>query len=383
MKKTVIAIVLATFGGVFGALQLDHALQRREAQGSYSVSGDASNLFKAEFDVPGVAPAPFDFRQAAKRASQSVVSVDRYEDRPTDFFGQNVVRSQTGTGSGVILSQDGIIVTNNHVVEGAKGLKVRFADSRTFDANLLGRDPRSDLAVLKIPTTGLTPIEVGTSKDLDVGEWVIAVGNPLGFDNTVSVGVVSSTKRSLPLGDQGLVDGIQTDAAINPGNSGGALCDSSGRLIGINSAIASSTGMSIGIGFAIPVDRMKAVVGDIVKLGYARYAGLGISHRPDFDGALADPDFRAQVAQQAGSATDVPRKGVLVMDVAAGGAAARAGLHKYDIIVALDDKPIQGSFDLNKALVPKKPGESVSVKFWSRGAIQTKTLVLQEVESRD
>jgi S1-C subfamily serine protease len=219
-------------------------------------------------------------------------------------------------------------------------------------------------------------MEIGSSKDVEVGQWVLAIGNPLGFDNTVSVGVVSSLKRNLPVGGQGLVDAIQTDAAINQGNSGGALCNSQGQLIGINSAIASSNGGNIGIGFAIPVDRVKSVVSDIVKFGYAKYGGIGVTYRPEFEGQLSYPQFRAGLAEQVG-AQDVPNHGIVVMDST--GAAAQAGLKKFDVILAVDDQLIEGTFDLNKVLIPKKPGDTVSVKYWSKGKTYTKNIVLQEV----
>ena len=215
---------------------------------------------------PEVAGAPFDFSAAAKKASPSVVSVDQYRDVPRGLFSDEVTTRKTGTGSGVIISDSGYIVTNNHVVSGAKQVRVRLDDGRAYDAKVLGTDSRSDLAVIKVDAKNLHAIEIGSSKDVQVGQWVLAVGNPLGFDDTVSVGVVSSLRRNLAVGDQGMVDAIQTDAAINAGNSGGALCNSQGQLIGINAAIASTNGGSIGIGFAIPVDRVKTVVDDIVKL---------------------------------------------------------------------------------------------------------------------
>ena len=182
---------------------------------------------------------------------------------------------ETGQGSGVILSKNGIIVTNNHVVEVpndpehaiVEQVKVRLQDKRVFTAKVVGRDRRADLAVLKIEATDLQPIEVGDSSKLEIGQWVVAVGNPLGFDNTVSVGVVSSLGRSLGLENSFLLDGIQTDAAINPGNSGGALTDAAGQLVGINAAIASGNGGSVDIGFAIPVNTVRRVVDQILKFG--------------------------------------------------------------------------------------------------------------------
>jgi serine protease Do len=251
---------------------------------------------------------------------------------------------------------------------------------------VLGRDPRSDLAVLKINATGLRPVEIGDSNSLEVGQWVLAVGNPLGFDNTVSVGVVSSLKRSLPIGGGVLLDAVQTDAAINPGNSGGALTDAQGRLVGINSAIASSTGQSVGIGFAIPVNRVKEVVADIVKLGYARYAGLGIRYNPNWDSKfLSDPQVRAELAEITG-AENVPSKGIIVKSpyrgdasVEPGGPADKAGIKEWDVIVEIGGEPVTDVITLNKVLTPHKPGETVDVKFWSRGKTKTSRVTLQEL----
>lgn len=378
MKKTVYAfIAIACFGGVFGALQADKWLTKRQ--------DSAPVLYKQEVAVQpvqytGSVASPPDFRTAAKKVMPSVVAIDRFE-RVADMFGQDRGVQETGSGSGVILSANGTIVTNNHVVADQRTgrpvdkVKVRLNDKRTFDAKVLGTDPRSDLAVIKIEAPNLTPIDLGDSSQLEIGQWVLAIGNPLGFDNTVSAGVVSSLKRDLPVGMSGLVNAIQTDAAINPGNSGGALTDANGRLIGVNSAIASNTGQSVGIGFAIPIDRVKQVVNDIVKLGYARYAGLGVSYAPAQ--ALMYPRNRRMIAEQTG-AENIPTQGIVIQE--ATGAAASAGLKALDIIVEIDNTPIEGSFTLNKILTPKKPGDKVQVKYWSAGKVKTTSLTLQEIK---
>ena len=361
--STLIFAGVAVFAGVLGALQVDHMFADRANRSPVQYLDSSTRGTAVE--LPAAAPsAPFDFRLAAKKVNPSVVSVDQYRKGRAGWFDDRIVESEAGTGSGVILSTSGIIVTNNHVVDQASRVTVRLADHKSYNAKVLGTDPRSDLAVLKIDAPNLQPIEVGQSKDVEVGQWVLAVGNPLGFDNTVSVGVVSSLKRNLPVGQSGIVDALQTDAAINPGNSGGALCDANGRLIGINSAIASGTGQSVGIGFAIPVDRVKTIVDQIVSVGHARYAGLGIRYNSRLDGALADPNL--------------PANGIIV--VGTGGAAQRAGIQKYDVILAIDGEKIDGTFDLNRLLVPKKPGDVVSVKYWSKGNVKTTQVTLQEIE---
>ncbi|MEI8280825.1 MAG: trypsin-like peptidase domain-containing protein, partial [Armatimonadota bacterium] len=226
MKKTGFVLTLAAcFVGVFGALQADKWLSAHNKPDDIFAQSTPSSYGKVRPINSDPLPAPaFDFRDAAKKAMPSVVSVDRY-DKMRGFMESQATERETGTGSGVIVSADGIIVTNNHVVasrqtrngEVKPRVQVRLYDGRKIEAEILGTDPRSDIAVLKINAPNLKPIELGSSSTLEVGEWVMAVGNPLGFDNTVSVGVVSSTKRNLPVGEQGLVEGIQTDAAINPG----------------------------------------------------------------------------------------------------------------------------------------------------------------------
>lgn len=377
-SKAILLLAVAIFAGVFGALQADHYLRtRHDSRGDQTIALIPPPVIQTSLDQG--TSGMLDFRAAAKKVVPSVVSVDRYE-RTYDLFGQESDIQETGTGSGVIVSKDGVIVTNNHVVADENGdvvpeVKVRLNDKRSFRAKVIGNDPRSDIAVLKIDAHDLTPIELGTSSNVEIGQWVMAVGNPLGFDDTVSVGVVSSLKRNLPVGASGIVDAIQTDAAINPGNSGGALTDQTGRLIGINAAIASRTGGSVGIGFAIPIDRVRAVANDIIKYGHARYGSLGISYRRDWEGILGDEDIRQQVAQRTGG-DNVPDSGILIAGVA--GPAARAGMKPLDILLSIDGIPTGTSFDLNRALIPKKPGDKVTIKWWSQGKIKSATVALQE-----
>lgn len=387
MKKAAFALtVSACFIGVFGALQANKWLEKK-ASGDDVFSRVASPTARI---LPAFAPevpaAGFDFRAAAKKVMPSVVSVDRFDRRPSFFNQDGGSVSKTGTGSGVIVSTDGVIVTNNHVVEGQltragkmvyPKVQVRLFDGRKLSAKVLGSDPRSDIAVLKVEANNLQPAEIGSSNSLEVGEWVMAVGNPLGFDNTVSVGVVSSTKRDLPVGEQGLVEGIQTDAAINPGNSGGALTNSQGQLIGINSAIASGTGESVGIGFAIPIDRARKIVNDIVKFGEPRYAGLGVQYVGQLAGQLSNPYAREYVSQQIGR-SDFPETGLFIQ--AASGPAATAGIKANDFILAIDGKEIESTFDLNKAIVTKKAGDKVKVKIWSAGATKELSVTLADLK---
>jgi serine protease Do len=380
MRKNIVAIVLATFVGVFGALQLDHFVSQHADRIPFMNSKPSDGgLFDVAYHGPTLSPAPFDFAAAAKKVSPSVVSVDRFDQR-TDLMGDDLGSQKSGTGSGVIISDSGLIVTNNHVVAHANRVMVRMNDGRSFDAKVLGTDARADLALIQVPAKNLTPIEIGTSSDAQVGQWVMAVGNPLDLGDTVTVGVVSSLNRDLPVGSRGLIGAIQTDAAINPGNSGGALCNAQGQLIGINAAIESPTGENIGIGFAIPVDRVKSVVNDIEKFGYVKYAGLGISYNPQWDGVLASDDLRGQLAQLLGVAA-LPDHGVVV--TSSTGGAESAGIAKNDVIEAIDGTSVNNTLDLNKATIARKPGDKVKVTLWSHGSVSTKNVVLQELPRQD
>jgi serine protease Do len=385
MKKTGFFITLAAcFVGVLGALQADKWMNRQKTDDVFTEKSSNWGSIRPAKAEPLAAPA-FDFRQAAKRAMPSVVSVDRF-DKVRGFFEAQASERETGSGSGVIVSSDGIIVTNNHVIEPrttrrgeeiVPRIQVRLYDGRKVTAKLLGRDPRSDIAVLKVEANNLTPIELGASGSLEIGEWVMAVGNPLGFENTVSVGVVSSTKRDLPVGDQGLVEGIQTDAAINPGNSGGALCNAQGQLVGINTAIASGTGQSVGIGFAIPIDRAKKIVNDIVKFGTAKYPGLGVSYEASVVGRMDDPYVRADIAEVL-KREDFPNYGLIIREVA--GPSATAGLKPMDVLMEIDGRKIETPFDLNKSIITKKIGDTVNVKFWQAGKVVDAKVTLVELK---
>jgi serine protease Do len=378
MRKTGLALFVgvACFLGVVLALQVDRGLQRWTTR-QEPVIALPSNLevVPASFESQTIA-APSDFRTAARKVIPSVVSVDRYQ-RIRRMFDAESSTAETGSGSGVIISANGTIVTNNHVVAGADEVRVRLTDKRTFTAQVIGTDPRSDLAVIKIDAPNLVPIEVGDNNRLEVGEWVIAVGNPLGYDSTVSVGVVSSLNRSLGIRGSFLIDAIQTDAAINPGNSGGALVNARGQLVGINSAIASPSGGSVGIGFAIPVSLMRQVVDDILKHGRALYGNLGIMFDPRLDGALAMASMRQRFAQMTES-DNVPSHGVVVSNVQPGSPAERAGIRELSVILELDGRRVTDAVSLNQVLIRKRPGDRTTVRFWDRGSIKNATVNLVE-----
>ncbi|MCW5942669.1 MAG: trypsin-like peptidase domain-containing protein [Fimbriimonadaceae bacterium] len=363
-----VCIVALVAGGVVLGLRFDRQ------QSATALVGRLDRAFTVQSPKEPVG-GPVDFRAAAQRVIPSVVSIDKYEE-VYGFFRREPGVEQTATGSGVLISDDGYILTNNHVIENAAQVTVRLNDKRQFDAKVIGTDPYSDLGLLKISAPNLKPAEMGSSKGLEIGQWVIAVGSPLGYDNTLSVGVVSSLNRTLPSeGRSLLVNAIQTDAAINQGNSGGALADAQGRLVGINTAIASIGGGSIGIGFAIPIDRARRVVNDILKYGRARYGTLGVivDSRP---GLLQRERVRLQLEEMLGAKP--PAHGILVREVVRRSVAETAGLQPFDLILKVNGKPMDDPIELAKFQLDSAPGEKATVEVWHKGATRSLTLTLDD-----
>jgi len=278
-----------------------------------------------------------------------------------------------GSGSGFIWDEQGHVVTNFHVIEGGNAARVTLADQSTWDAELIGTAPEKDLAVLKIdaPADRLQPIPLGTANDLQVGQQVFAIGNPFGFDHTLTTGVISALGREIQSAARiPIRDVIQTDAAINPGNSGGPLLDSSGRLIGVNTAIFSPSGAYAGIGFAIPVDTVQWVVPDLIQHGRVIRPTLGVQ--------LASPQISRQLNIT----------GALILEIAPGGPADRAGLRPTmrnqrgalvlgDVIVAVDGERVRDAADLQLVLEQHEAGDTVRVTITRGGSEQDVRLVLQ------
>jgi serine protease Do len=266
-----------------------------------------------------------------------------------------------GQGSGFIVSADGVILTNAHVVRDAKEVTVKLTDRREFRAKVLGADPKTDVAVLKIDAHNLPVVTLGKTSELKVGEWVLAIGSPYGFENTVTAGVVSAKGRSLP--DDSAVPFIQTDVAVNPGNSGGPLFNTRGEVIGINSQIYSQTGGYQGLSFAIPIDVASKIKNQLVATGKVDHARLGVAVQ-EVNQTLAD-SFKL----------DKPA-GALVSSVERGGPAERAGLQPGDVILSLNDQPIVSSGDLPAAIGLAAPGEKVKLEIWRKGSRETLTAQL-------
>jgi serine protease Do len=316
--------------------------------------------------------------QAAARVAPAVVSVNvlRRERQlprtPWDFFfvPRGYERLVQGLGSGFIVSSDGLVITNQHVVQGAEQIVVTTRDGVDYEATLLGEDPLTDIAVLKIEGRALPTVPIGSSQDLMIGEWVIAIGNPYGYllgntEPTVTAGVVSAVGRNLlPTGDQpGVYVGmIQTDAAINPGNSGGPLANARGEVVGVNSSIFSNTGGSVGIGFAIPIERALRVAEELRRFGEVRRAWLGL----DVAGAEELRGWKRS-------------GGLRVVRVAQGGPAARSGIQPGDVLLRAGGKPLRTFLDWEAVKLDISPGDTLSLVVLRGDRERRVTLAVEEL----
>ncbi|MBC7587445.1 MAG: trypsin-like peptidase domain-containing protein, partial [Chitinophagaceae bacterium] len=269
---------------------------------------------------------------------------------------------QQASGSGVIISQDGYIVTNNHVINGADEINVTLTNKRSYKATVVGADASSDLAVLKIDGSNLPYLVYGNSDDVKLGQWVLAIGYPLNLDVTVSAGIVSAKARSININSRQsktpVESFIQTDAAVNPGNSGGALINTNGELVGINSAIASPTGYYTGYAYAIPVNIVKKAIGDMIKFGSVQRAFMGITYPIE---GLPEAQ-QAELDKNYGNAWKT-NEGIFVTGVADGGAAATAGIKETDIITKLNGVPVISGPELQDQLSRYKPGDKITISY--------------------
>ena len=341
---------------------------------------------------------PVDLTYAAEKALPSVVYIkntqnskvqtveysDPFEDFFSDPFGGFFGRGQgqgnggrrqrqvqtpkrVAAGSGVIISTDGYIVTNNHVVDGADELLVTLNDNKEYSARIIGADATTDLALIKIDGKNLPAIQIANSDDVKIGEWVLAVGNPLGLNNTVTAGIVSAKARSM---GQGVSSMIQTDAAINQGNSGGALVNTQGALIGINAMIYSQTGSNIGYGFAIPTTIMNKVVDDLKKYGNVQRAMIGIQG--------SDVNAYVDSEKEKGNEVDLgTMEGIYIAKVIDDGAAADAGLKEGDVITHIDNQKVKTFGELQNIIAQKRPGDKITLTYLRNKSKKTATLTLK------
>ena len=273
-----------------------------------------------------------------------------------------------GLGSGFIISPDGLIMTNAHVVKNAKTVTVKLTDRREYKAKVLGMDTRTDIAVLKIDAHNLPTVAIGNSKALQPGDWVLAIGSPFGFANTVTAGIVSALGRSLP--DDSSVPFIQTDVAVNPGNSGGPLFNAQGQVVGINSQIYSRSGGFMGVSFSIPIELATHIEEQIVAHGKVEHARLGVTIQ--------------QVNQALADSFKLPNpEGALVAQVTPGSAAAKAGLKPGDVILKANGQTIVDSGDLPASIALAKPGEKLQMQVWRNGKAEDLTATLQAISGSD
>ena len=367
MKKGFLTILLSVLAGGLTAYGVVKANEK--TLDSVKVVGENGNV---EYRTVNLAESDYpDFTYAAESAVEAVVYVEVTVQQtrrsqgidPFEFFfgfgdgygfGQPQSREQKGSGSGVIIRPDGYIVTNNHVVAGASKISVTLNDNQQYDATIVGTDPATDVAIIKVDAQNLPTIPLGDSDQLRLGEWVLAIGSPLGAQlrSTITAGIVSAKGRSMPdgSGEFKIESFIQTDAAVNPGNSGGALVNKKGELVGINTAIVSQTGSYSGYSFAVPVNIVKRVASDLIDFGSVKRAMLGITMQPI--------DKKIQEELKLNS-----MNGVYIYEVSKGSAAEEAGLKQGDVIIAIDGQKITDGASVQEKVNNYHPGDKAVITY--------------------
>lgn len=379
MNKNIKIILLAFFAGIAGAFchqWFSSFFNSTDSQTTRMPEYGKSKLVKNERNIAPLSST--DFVLASSLSTQSVVYIKTVADQKYDpfslfdfYFGDNPGnRKITGSGSGVIFTSDGYIVTNYHVIEDAEKIEV-IHKKKSYEAKIIGTDPNADLAIIKISTKNLPNIKLGSSKNLQVGEWVIAVGNPFNLNSTVTAGIVSAKGRDIDLlkGRFPLESFIQTDAAINPGNSGGALVNTKGELVGINTAILSRTGYYTGYGFAVPVDIVSKIFNDLIQFGEVQKAFSGLSIT----------DLNSEIASKFGITND-DLEGALVTNVQPGTEAEKAAIKNGDVILKINNEPINGKSSYEENLSYYRPGDKVKISFRRGSQTIEKTITLTNRE---
>ncbi len=383
MKK-IAAILLFAFLGASLALGIQNYFLKK--QDSQTIQEKQASYFTS--DMQKLSGLNLDFKEVAKFATPAVVHIKTklksnpasgFEDlgNPFELFDPRFRQQgpQVASGSGIFITADGFIATNNHVIDNAAEIEVVLNDKRSYSAELVGTDPETDLALLKIEEKELPFLPFGNSDNLEIGEWVIAVGNPFNLTSTVTAGIVSAKGRNINLlrqngGEWAIENFIQTDAAVNPGNSGGALVNTQGELIGINTAIASKTGSYAGYSFAVPVNIAKKILDDLLKFGEVKRAVLGVKIQ----------DLTAELAKEKGIEK---LEGVFVPEVIEGKAADKAGIKSGDVILKIDEKKLNSSSQLQEEISKHYPGDEILVSVLREGKYLTKKVKLLTREGEE
>jgi len=401
--KQVLLIVAISSASAVGSVAVYNKLSQKQE----IVVGEAHEKMPANyakfFDSNGNALDPVDFTKAASAAVPAVVHIktkiparkitndlpNRRNNNIDDFFdqffgpgfGPTIIPEQRASGSGVIISDDGYIVTNNHVISDDNGgvaqeINLTLHSRKSYKAKVIGRDPSSDIAVLKIDDTKLPYLVYGNSDNIQLGQWVLAIGYPLTLETTVTAGIISATGRSIGInnrqvkrGDTPVESFIQTDAAVNQGNSGGALVNTNGELIGVNSAILAPTGTYAGYSFAIPVTLIKKIVNDIIKFGDVQRGYLGVTY-------YAADDMSEEQMKQLGIPTNV--EGVYVTSVSGDGGAAAAGIKKGDVITKVNGSSVVSGVQMSVQIAGFRPGDKVPVTYLRNGKEYTVPVTLKK-----
>ena len=388
MKNNLKSLGLGILGGLLPVIIFMVVISRNEIQTNKSVSFNSSdnlltmpvglNPISLPIQSQSFVAASENSLNSVVHVTTQVVTTSFQRDPFYEFFygpgagGREFKQYGSGSGSGVIVSDDGFIVTNNHVIENAKEIEVTLNDNRKYKAKIIGTDPSTDLAVLKIEETGLTAIPLGNSDQLQVGEWVLAVGNPFNLTSTVTAGIVSAKARNINLlSERGRNDivpiesFIQTDAAVNPGNSGGALVNTGGELVGINTAIASQTGSYAGYSFAVPVNLVQKVMSDLMDYGVVQRGYLGVK--------ISD------VTQELKEEKELPdTKGVYIAKVVSDGSADKAGVKTGNVILKVGSKNVNTVAELQEEIGRRRPGDKVILTLRNnKGEEELKDVVLR------
>lgn len=405
LKQLLLVVVVSVLSAFAGLYIYGKFFRSPAASFGAPINGKLPANYASFTDEKGNAVIPTDFTKASVSAIPAVVHIktripakkisnnipnsrgsgDPFEDFFGDMFGgmgPQIRPEQKASGSGVIISQDGYIVTNNHVVTDQEGnpvsdLKVSLNEGKkVYNAKIVGRDPASDLAVLKIDGTNLPYLVYGNSNDLQLGQWVLAVGYPFTLEATVTAGIISAKGRSIGINSSQsnapVESFIQTDAAVNPGNSGGALINTNGELIGINSAILAPNGTYAGYSFAIPVNIVKKIVNDIVKYGDVKRGYLGIVYS-------ANPGDNETYLKRLGLQTDA---GVYVTDAPSDGGAAKAGIKKGDVVTKINGQDVSSGISISGQIASSQPGDKIDISYLRGGKEYTTTVTLTGTPSK-